>query len=424
MTLPDGMLLTWYGDDFTGSGAVLEALEFAGVPAVLFLGVPSAEMLARFGHVRAVGIAGDARSRSPAWMEAELPAIFAALRAMGGRVLHYKLCSTFDSAPHVGSIGKAAELGIGDWAPLVVGAPKIGRWQMFGNLFARTPDGVARLDRHPTMAVHPVTPMHEADVRRHLADQTALPVGLVDVLALQAGRGVEALEASLATGARIVAFDVLDQQTLAEAGRVIWGRAMASQVFALGSQGLEEALIAHWDLPKPALRLAGAAGKIAVVSGSCSPDTARQIAAAEAQGFTSIAIAAERVVDAAAWAAELARVQAEALAALGAGRSPLVYSARGPDDPALARVAAVRASAGMDAVTATARLSQGLGAVLAQVVRRAGLTRAAIAGGDTSSHATAELGCVALTAQAAIAPSVPLMMVLRLTAPSAPVTLA
>ena len=39
----------------------------------------------------------------------------------------------------------------------------------------------------------------------------------------------------------------------------------------------------------------------------------------------------------------------------------------------------------------------------------AALTRAAIAGGDTSSHATAELGCVALTAQAAIAPSVPLM---------------
>ena len=100
-------------------------------------------------------------------------------------------------------IGKAAELGIGDWAPLVVGAPKIGRWQMFGNLFARTPDGVARLDRHPTMAVHPVTPMHEADVRRHLADQTALPVGLVDVLALQAGRGVEAPSW---TGAKVLRF--------------------------------------------------------------------------------------------------------------------------------------------------------------------------------------------------------------------------
>ena len=407
--LPEGMLLTWYGDDFTGSGAVLEALEFAGVPAVLFFGIPDAALMARFAGKRAVGIAGDARSRDPAWMEAHLPAIFAALRAMGGRVLHYKLCSTFDSAPDVGSIGKAAELGIGDWAPLVVGAPKIGRWQMFGTLFARSPAGVVRLDRHPTMSVHPVTPMHEADVRRHLAAQTSLAVGLVDVLALQAGRGAEALAAERKAGARIVAFDVLDQQTLAEAGRAIWASAMTAPLFALGSQGLEEALIAHWDLPRPTPRHAGAAGRIAVVSGSCSPDTARQIAAAAAQGFETIALDAAQVVEARAWTGELARVEGLAMAALGSGRSPLIHSALGPDDPALARFAAARAGAGMDAVTATARLSQGMGAVLARLVGQGGLTRAVIAGGDTSSHATAELGCVALTAEAAIAPSVPLL---------------
>lgn len=412
-SLPDGVLLTWYGDDFTGSGAVLEALEFAGLPSVLFLGVPSAALMARFAGRRAVGIAGDARSRDPAWMEAHLPPVFAALRAMGGRVLHYKLCSTFDSAPHVGSIGKAAELGIGDvtgdWAPLVVGAPKIGRWQMFGNLFARSPAGVVRLDRHPTMAVHPTTPMHEADVRRHLAGQTDLPVGLVDVLALQAGRGGVALDAELAAGARIVAFDVLDQQTLAEAGRAIWARAMERPLFALGSQGLEEALIAHWDLPRPAPRLAGPAGRIAVVSGSCSPDTARQIAAAEAAGFAPLRLAAERAVEARGWGGELARVEAEALAALERGQSPILYTAAGPEDAALARVNGAREAAGLDAVTMTARLSQGLGHVLAVLVRRAGLERAVIAGGDTSSHATKELDCVALTAEAAIAPSVPLL---------------
>lgn len=411
VALPEGLLLTWYGDDFTGSAAVLEALDFAGLPAVMFLGIPAPEVLARFHGVRAVGIAGDARTRGPDWMEAHLPAIYASLRAMGGRVMHYKLCSTFDSAPHLGSIGKAAELGIasGAWAPMVVGAPKNGRWQVFGNLFAKTPDGVARLDRHPTMSVHPATPMHEADVRRHLAAQTDLSVGLVDVLALQAGRAAEALEGALAKGARIVAFDVLDQQTLAEAGRVIWERAMEAPVFALGSQGLEEALVAHWNLPKPAPRLAGAAGRIAVVSGSCSPDTARQIGAAEAAGFAMLRIAAERVVDAAAWAAELARIEAAALAALAEGRSPVVYSATGPGDAALGRVATALAGAGMDAATATERLSQGLGAVLARLVEKEGLTRVAIAGGDTSSHATAELGCVALTAMAAIVQSVPLL---------------
>ena len=110
--LPDGPLVAWYGDDFTGCGAVMETLEKGGVPSVLFLQVPDAALLARFAGRRAVGVAGDARSRDPAWMAAHLPGIFAALRGLGAPLLHYKLCSTFDSAPHVGSIGKAAELGI------------------------------------------------------------------------------------------------------------------------------------------------------------------------------------------------------------------------------------------------------------------------------------------------------------------------
>ena len=44
--------------------------------------------------------------------------------------------------------------------PIVVGAPKLGRYCVFGNLFARhNVDGVVhRLDRHPTMSVHPTTP--------------------------------------------------------------------------------------------------------------------------------------------------------------------------------------------------------------------------------------------------------------------------
>lgn len=410
------LLLTWYGDDFTGSGAVMETLEKGGIPSVLFLQVPDAALLARFSGRRAVGVAGDARSRDPAWMAAHLPGIFAALRGLGAPLLHYKLCSTFDSAPHVGSIGKATELGLtgpDDWAPMVVAAPQIGRWQAFGNLFASAPDGVARLDRHPTMAQHPVTPMHEADVRRHLALQTDLPIGLVDVLALQAGRADAALAEARAAGARIVAFDVLDAQTLAEAGRVIWQAAMARPLFALGSQGLEDALIAHWNAGKaapPALPPVGGAGRIAVVSGSCSPDTARQIAAAEGAGFAPIRLEAALVADEGAFAAACHAAGDAALAALGRGQSPLVFTAMGPDDPSLAAVAEVRARAGLTAVQATARLSRGLGGILRRLVGQAGLTRAVIAGGDTSSHATAELRVVALTVAGSVAPSVPLML--------------
>ena len=37
--LPDGLLVAFYGDDFTGSAATMEVLTFAGLPTVLFLDV-------------------------------------------------------------------------------------------------------------------------------------------------------------------------------------------------------------------------------------------------------------------------------------------------------------------------------------------------------------------------------------------------
>ena len=48
MSLAEGILVAWYGDDFTGSAATMEVLAFAGLPSVLFLDLPTPEMLARF----------------------------------------------------------------------------------------------------------------------------------------------------------------------------------------------------------------------------------------------------------------------------------------------------------------------------------------------------------------------------------------
>ena len=223
--LPEGLLLSFYGDDYTGSSAVMEVMSFAGLPTVLFLGVPTPERLARFEGYRGIGFAGVARSQGLDWMDRHLPAVFRTLAGLGAPVAHYKVCSTFDSAPHVGSIGRAAELAVpllgGKWHPLVVGAPEIARYQAFGNLFAAGPDGGRyRLDRHPGMSRHPVTPMDEADVRIHLGRQTSLPVGLVDCVSMKRGEADAALEREIARGAAIVALDVIDAETLAEAGRL------------------------------------------------------------------------------------------------------------------------------------------------------------------------------------------------------------
>lgn len=388
----DRPVLAFYGDDFTGSGATMEVLTFAGVPTVLFLEPPAPADLARFPGTRAVGLAGDARTRDPAWMRAELPGLFARLRALGAPILHYKLCSTLDSAPHVGSIGTAAEIALGgpasmsETALLVVAAPEIGRWQAFGTLFARAGDGaVHRLDRHPTMARHPVTPMDEADLRRHLARQTGLRLGLIDLLDLKAGRGRERLAAEAAEGG-IVALDVIDAETLAAAGDLLWA---AKGVF-LGSQGVEYALVAAWTRagllpPAPRPQPLRPAERIAIVSGSCSPTTAAQIDAAEAAGFA--------VLDLDARAPDWEAATAAALAALRDGRSPLVATARDGDSGGGAHP----------------DLGTGLGRLLDRLVREAGLTRAVIAGGDTSSLGARALGLTALTAEAPIDPGAALL---------------
>ncbi len=416
MSLPDGPLIAWLGDDFTGAAAVMEVLEFAGLPAVLFLDPPTPGRLARFPGLRGIGLASAARTWSPDEMGRRLPGAFAALRRTGAPILHYKVCSTLDSATHVGSIGHAADLAMGrdDAAPLLVAAPQIGRWQAFGTLFAMADGAPVRLDRHPTMSVHPVTPMDEADVRRHLARQTDRGVGLVDLLALKRGEGARAFAAERDAGRSIVALDVVDDETLEAAGRTIWQVAPEHGGFVIGSQGVEYALVATWRvqglLPEAPLRpSARAVDRIAVVSGSCAPVTAGQIARAEADGFAAVTLDAATAVDARAFAAECDRAGNDALQALGEGQSPIVATARGPDDPAVARVRTATASAGLSASEVSARIGEGLGSILARIVREARPERLAIAGGDTSSVAAGALGHWALGAVAPCAPGVPIL---------------
>ena len=124
--------LAYYGDDFTGSTDVMEALSINGVPTVLFLQPPTPdEVTERFPLAQAVGIAGVSRSMTPPQMQAELPTIFRALKALNAPINHYKICSTFDSSPMLGSIGYAVDLAAPIFRPqvipLVVGVPLLKR---------------------------------------------------------------------------------------------------------------------------------------------------------------------------------------------------------------------------------------------------------------------------------------------------------
>ena len=386
-------LYAWYGDDFTGSTDVLERLALAGIPAVLFTAPPTEAALAAFAHCRAIGIAGESRSQSPAWMDAHLPAIFSRIQSFGAAVNHYKVCSTFDSSPTVGSIGRAIEIGLRVFdqtaAPVVVGAPHLGRWVVFGNLFAADRGHAVRIDRHPNMRNHPVTPMREADLGLHLRLQTNLPIGYIDLAAFHSGHAEEQLRAQLATGTRILIFDGVDDATLAETGHLIWTLANKKELFAAGSSGLTCGLIAQWQAagliaPPPTLAPPAPVDRLLVLSGSCSPATARQIEWAQNNGFATI-----HVDPATDW--EKTRRATED--ALRGGQSVVLYTALGPNDG--------KQPYGAD-------FSAALGRELRALLLSTSLRRVVVAGGDTSTHAVQQLGLQALTFAAPLAPGAPL----------------
>lgn len=387
------LLYTWYGDDFTGSTDVLERLGLAGVPAVLFTAPPSATDREEFPECRAIGIAGESRSRSPEWMKEHLPAVYAQMRAMGAAIHHYKVCSTFDSAPDVGNIGCALELGLKafgrNFAPVVVGAPHLGRWVAFGNLFAADRGQVYRIDRHPNMRNHPVTPMHEGDLRIHLERQTALRKGLVDLAAFQAGTAWEQLCEELERGAQAVVFDGVDQATLAETGRMLTELAASEALFTVGSSGLTYGLLEAWRAAgaiaaAPEQRAPVAVDRLLVLCGSCSPVTARQITWAQQNGFAHHLIEPEM---------DWRPVREEALAALKANRSVVLYTALGPQERTDRHGAAFSARLGQE---------------LRPLLLASGVRRVVVAGGDTSTHAVQQLGLRALSFAAPLTPGAPL----------------
>ncbi len=413
------LIITFYGDDFTGSTDVMESLEIGGIHTVLFLDVPTPDQLARFPNVRGFGLAGVSRTMSPAQMDEELTRKFSALRDLGAPFVHYKVCSTFDSSPSVGCIGHAIDIG---WelfkppvVPLVVGAPPLNRFVTFGNLFARIKGVTYRIDRHPTMSKHPITPMTEGDLRIHLGKQTEKSIGLIDLLQMAEGdKAIDTYFDELVTnGTQIILFDTIGREHLVQIGRKVWALQGDKPVFIVGSSGLEYALT--WYLqedgiikePEP-LPSPGPVDQLFVVSGSAAPPTAEQIDFAGQHGFELVRLDAPGLVDPDTAEQTRAAAVQQALALLGEGKSVLMYSAHGPEDTAIKMTNERMARIGIDPKTVGSKLGTQQGKLLRDVLEKTGLTRACVAGGDTCGYSAQQLGIYALQTVVPIAPGAPL----------------
>jgi len=425
-------LIAFVGDDFTGSTDAMEFLEKAGLRTALFVGLPTEAQLRKLidhseNRVEAIGITAATRALPTERMESTLRPIFQQLHALGVPLVHYKICSTFDSSPTVGSIGKVLDLGREIFParpiPLLVAAPVLGRYSVFGHLFARSGPGSRpyRLDRHPTMSRHPITPMGESDLRMHLGEQTEGKIELLDILQVASPwKDVQRVYQRLVESQPdAILIDLLLEEQLENIGNLLWEpTGNGEPLLVIGSSGVEMALGVAWS------RLGLAPGTatfpelpqakpLLVLSGSCSPVTQVQIQWALARGFQEVAFDTLRWLDSPSPHEFESEVARETVERLKQGHSVIVHTALGPEDPRLLATQKRLARQGEPEETTnrvadrSGQLGAALGRIGRQILAETPLRRIAVTGGDTSGEVAASLNIQRLEMLAPMAPGAP-----------------
>jgi uncharacterized protein YgbK (DUF1537 family) len=400
--------LAFYGDDFTGASDNAAQYARHGLRTLLFFSNPTPEVLKKAAQsYDVIGIAGTARSLPPEQIADELLPVLDNFQQLGVNFIQYKCCSTFDSSPSIGSLGEAIQLMRRVWpqsfVPVFSATPEFGRYTLFGHHYARAGNQVYRLDRHPVMSRHPVTPMHESDLAKILADQGFKSTRLIDLRLLdEHEKNPNALSTLIANEDSAV-FDGYTQQQVVTGAASLWQLARSRTICAMAAQGLAHALGTHLReqnqiaAPQPTHTLAPV-DRLLVLSGSCSALSAAQIDWAIAAGFQEIRITPEQLIGTDQHT--LKSLEDQMLDALSAGKSMVIYTAKGPDDNHLA--------AALDKlpanVSAPAFIANRIGLLYSRLAHtalaRAGLTRLVVAGGDSSSFTMRQLGALALEIKA------------------------
>lgn len=372
-------------DDLTGAADVLAQAHRYGLEAALVIGDAPLPV-----DVDVVGIAGPARSLSGAAFDDTVRRDLARMADVDLDVLLYKICSTFDSSPTTGSIGRGIELLHELFTnhgpiPVAPAQPGFGRFTAFSDHYATFAGQVHRLDRHPVMSQHPSTPMHEADLRRVLTEQLAdgAQVGSIHLTAYDTDRFTE-LWTDRRHAPDLTAFvvDAVDEQQMDTIARSLrHPHSHGRPALVVGSGGIMAALArttAAGSVRTPSRQRS--AGPVLAVSASASSVTADQLEDAISHGWVDIPVPVELLQGH--HEAELAALDEQVRAALSAGHDVVVHATRGTSDPRYA------VSGPVD----PAHLGSLIGA-LAGRMAAAGFTHdLAVFGGDTSSHALIAMG--------------------------------
>jgi len=383
------ILLGCIADDFTGATDLANNLVRAGMRTVQTIGVPNGPVDA---DVQAVVVALKSRTIAPSEAVAQSLQALQWLRAQGAQQIYFKYCSTFDSTAQ-GNIGPVTEalmdaLGC-DFTIATPAFPDNKRSVFKGYLFV----GDVLLNESG-MQNHPLTPMADANLVRVMQAQTRRSVGLVDysVVSRSAQAVAQRFAELKALGIGVAIVDAVTNDDLMRLGP-----ALKDLPLVTAGSGVAIGLPQNFGV-QPSLQashLPPAAGLQAVLSGSCSLATNRQVAAFIASGRPALAIEPMQI-------AAGIDVVAHALAWAGAHLADgpvLVYSTA--DTGA---VKSVQAQLGVE--QAGAMVERAIAAIARGLVE-GGVRQLVVAGGETSGACVQALDITQMQIGPQIDPGVP-----------------
>lgn len=272
------MLLGCIADDFTGATDLGSMLVRGGLRTVQWLGVP--EEVPSVENVDAVVISLKSRSVPAHEAVRESLAGLATLQDAGAQRFFFKYCSTFDSTDE-GNIGPVAEAlmhALGAKQTIFCPAfPENGRTVYQGHLFVGE-----RLLNESGMENHPLNPMTDANLVRVLMRQAKQRVGVVRHQLVQ--QGAESIREELpklaSAGVSLIVADAIEDEHLAA-----WAEAVVDQPLVTGGSAIGQQLAKvfaereMFESQGVATSLPSVQGKSAVLAGSCSQATLRQVQA-------------------------------------------------------------------------------------------------------------------------------------------------
>ncbi|MGM4907849.1 3-oxo-tetronate kinase [Tardiphaga sp. 866_E4_N2_1] len=392
MTLALGCI----ADDYTGASDLANTLTRCGLRTVQTIGIPADDL--QLPDVDAVVVSLKSRSIAASKAVEKSRAAEKWMRSRGADHVLFKICSTFDStdAGNIGPVMDALRLDSGDNIVLVTPAfPETGRTVYQGNLFV----GSVPLNESP-LKDHPLNPMHDSNLVRVLARQSATNIGLVDLGVVACGADVVRthLDGLSENGFGAAIIDAVFASDLETIGAVALGHRVSVGASGMGL-GLARALVASGRVKANAatsIKDTPVGGAAACLAGSCSQATLQQIARAE-QVMPVLHLDPEQVI---AGGAEVQRALGWAKERLGKG-PVLIASSSTPDQVTALQKRHGRDAAGHAIEQAMADLAEGL--------VRAGVQRLVVAGGETSGAVVDRLGIPGFLVGAEIAAGVPVL---------------